>query len=104
MDLTFKTKTLQWKLKVLPLPDRTGYTGYTWVYRVYTIYMGIKGKQGVRGYTGYTGFLTIIPRARMGSESIAHEAIVLIFKAGAFRYWWAITYSLVVAQPVRTQD
>ena len=30
-------------------------------------------------------------------------AIALVFKAGAFRYWWAITYSLVVAQPVRTQ-
>ena len=30
-------------------------------------------------------------------------AIVLVFKAGAFRYWWAITYSLVVAQPIRTQ-
>ena len=29
-------------------------------------------------------------------------AIVLLFKAGAFRYW-AITYSLVVAQPIRTQ-
>ena len=26
-----------------------------------------------------------------------------VFKAGAFRYWWAITYSLVVAQPIRTQ-
>ena len=24
------------------------------------------------------------------------------FKAGAFRYYWAITYSLVVAQPIRT--
>ena len=30
-------------------------------------------------------------------------AIVLVFKAGAFRYWWAITYSLAVAQPIRTQ-
>ena len=30
-------------------------------------------------------------------------AIVLVFKAGAFRYQWAITYSLVVVQPVRTQ-
>ena len=30
-------------------------------------------------------------------------AIALVFKAGAFLYWWAITYSLVVAQPVRTQ-
>ena len=30
-------------------------------------------------------------------------AIVLIFKAGAFRYQRAITYSLVVAQPIRTQ-
>ena len=36
----------------------------------------------------YAVDLTIIPRARMGSESIAHEAI---------------TYSLVVAQPIRTQ-
>ena len=26
-----------------------------------------------------------------------------IFKAGPFRYWWAITYSLVVDQPIRTQ-
>ena len=26
--------------------------------------------------------------------------IVLVFKAGPFRYWWAITYSLVVAQPI----
>ena len=25
------------------------------------------------------------------------------FNAGAFRHWWAITYSLVVAQPIRTQ-
>ena len=24
-------------------------------------------------------------------------------KSGAFRYYWAITYSLVVAQPIRTQ-
>ena len=30
-------------------------------------------------------------------------AIVLVFKAGAFHYQWAITYSLVVAQPIRTQ-
>ena len=30
-------------------------------------------------------------------------AIVLVFKANAFRYWWAITYSPVVAQPIRTQ-
>ena len=30
-------------------------------------------------------------------------AIVLVFKAGAFRHEWAITYSLVVAQPIRTQ-
>ena len=30
-------------------------------------------------------------------------AVVLVFKAGAFRYQWAITYSLVVAQPIRTQ-
>ena len=30
-------------------------------------------------------------------------AIVLVFKAGAFRYYWAITYSLVVAQPIRMQ-
>ena len=30
-------------------------------------------------------------------------AIVLVFKAGAFRYEWAITHSLVVAQPIRTQ-
>ena len=30
-------------------------------------------------------------------------AIVLVIKAGAFRYKWAITYSLVVAQPIRTQ-
>ena len=29
-------------------------------------------------------------------------AIVLVFKAGAFRYYWVITYSLVVAQPIRT--
>ena len=50
-------------------------------------------------------YLTIIPRARMSSESIAHEAegqnITNI--AGAFRYQWALTYSLVVAQPIRTQ-
>ena len=31
------------------------------------------------------------------------KAIVLVFKAGAFRYWWAITNSLLVAQPIRTQ-
>ena len=43
-------------------------------------------------YKGKKKKLTIIPRARMGSESIAHEAfgdsaaIVLVFKAGAFRY------------------
>ena len=30
-------------------------------------------------------------------------AIVLVFEAGAFRYYWTITYSLVVAQPIRTQ-
>ena len=30
-------------------------------------------------------------------------AIVLVFKAGAFRYWWAITYRLVVAQPISAQ-
>jgi len=30
-------------------------------------------------------------------------AIVLVSKAGAFRYQWAITNSLVVAQPIRTQ-
>ena len=49
----------------------------------------------------YLVYLTIIPRAQMGSELIAHEAekkkqlwlakrdpaaIVLVFKAGAFRY------------------
>ena len=28
-------------------------------------------------------------------------AIVLIFKPGTFRYQWAITYSPVVAQPIR---
>ena len=44
----------------------------------------------------------------MGSESTAREAddpaaIDLVFKAGAFRYEWAITYSLVVAQTIRTQ-
>ena len=27
----------------------------------------------------------------------------LVFKAGDFRYQWAITYSLVLAQPIRTQ-
>ena len=31
-------------------------------------------------------------------------AIILVFKAGAFRYQWAITYSLIVAQPIRTQQ
>ena len=44
---------------------------------------------------GTEQYLTIIPQARMGYESIAHEAeehlslvkaIVLVFKAGAFRY------------------
>ena len=30
-------------------------------------------------------------------------AIVLVFKAGACRYLWAITYSLVVAQPIKRQ-
>ena len=30
-------------------------------------------------------------------------AIVLVFKANAFRYWLAITYNPVVAQPIRTQ-
>ena len=30
-------------------------------------------------------------------------SIVLVFKAGTFRYQWAITYSLVVAQAIRTQ-
>ena len=29
-------------------------------------------------------------------------ATVLVFKACAFRYFWAITYSLLVAQPIRT--
>ena len=29
--------------------------------------------------------------------------IVLVFKAGAFCYYWTITFSLVVAQPIRTQ-
>ena len=29
--------------------------------------------------------------------------IVLIIKAGAFRYQWVITHSLVVAQPIKTQ-
>ena len=31
------------------------------------------------------------------------KAIVLVFKAGAFRNKWAITNSLLVAQPIRTQ-
>ena len=31
------------------------------------------------------------------------SAIVLVFKAGAFRYQWAIPYSLVVPEPIRTQ-
>ena len=31
------------------------------------------------------------------------KAIILVFKAGAFRYLWAITNSLLVAQPIRTQ-
>ena len=54
----------------------------------------------------------------MGSESIAHEDErnncfsknsttrrhrCLVFKAGAFRYYWVITYSLVEAEPIRTQ-
>ena len=30
-------------------------------------------------------------------------AIVLVLKADAFRYYWAITDNLVVAQPIRTQ-
>ena len=30
-------------------------------------------------------------------------AIVLVFKAGSFRYQLPITYSLLVAQPIRTQ-
>ena len=30
--------------------------------------------------------------------------IVLVFKAGAFPYKWAITYSLVVAQPIKAQN
>ena len=30
-------------------------------------------------------------------------AIVMVFKSGAFRFLWATTYSLVVAQPIRTQ-
>jgi len=30
-------------------------------------------------------------------------AIVLAFKAGAFLYEWAITYSLVVAKPIKAQ-
>ena len=29
--------------------------------------------------------------------------IVMVFKSGAFRFLWATTYSLVVAQPIRTQ-
>ena len=36
--------------------------------------MDIQGIHGYTRYTGYTGYLTIIPQARMGSESIAHEA------------------------------
>ena len=63
--------------------------------------------------------ITIITRARMGSESIAHDQkyrdkttlasktrfsrYCFGFQSGAFRYQWAITYSLVVAQPIRTQ-
>ena len=64
----------------------------------------------------------------MGSESTAHVFLIksnwlvknietnnfsqqksdsaamdLVFKAGAFRYWWAITYSLVIAKPIRMQ-
>ena len=31
------------------------------------------------------------------------KAIVLVLKASAFRYKWAITNSLLVAQPIRTQ-
>ena len=30
-------------------------------------------------------------------------AIVSVFEAGAFRYKWAITYSLVAVQPIRMQ-
>ena len=30
-------------------------------------------------------------------------AIVMVFKSDAFRFLWATTYSLVVAQPIRTQ-
>ena len=49
-------------------------------------------------------YLTIILRARTSTESIAHEAEGqnITNMAGAFRYQWAITYSLVVAQPIRT--
>ena len=39
-----------------------------------------EGKHLLAHYTG-KGFLTIIPRARMGSESIAHEA------EGRMGYW-----------------
>ena len=66
-------------------------------------------------------YLTIIPRALLMSKiqlvgqkyrdktTLASKtrfdsaAIVLVFKAGAFRYQWAMTYSLVVAQPIRTR-
>ena len=49
-------------------------------------------------------YLTIIPRARTGSESIAHDEA-----EGRMGYWLrghegAVTYSLVVAQPERSID
>ena len=43
-----------------------GMQGYTGVYK------GIHGYKWV--YMGVQGYLTIIPRARMGYESVTHEA------------------------------
>ena len=38
------------------------------------------------------------------ASKMRSASIVLVFKAGDFRYQWAITYSLVVAQPIRMQN
>ena len=43
----------------------------------------------------------IIPQAQSWAKRNS-ATTVLVFKAGTFPYWWAITYSFVVAPPIRT--
>ena len=39
----------------------------------------------------------------LASKSRFSRHCIRAFKAGTFCYWWATTYCLVVAQPIRTQ-